>query len=121
MATATTGKLKERLARRKEIELTVIGRRTGRRIPRPVWFVYEDGKLYLLPVEGSDTEWYKNVLVHPKVWIKAGDVEEEFEVTPVTDPTVVQSVVEKFRHKYGAANIKKYYSKLDVAVIVDIG
>ena len=99
MATTTTGKLKERLARRKEIELTVIGRKTGRRIPRPVWFVFEEGKLYLLPVEGSDTEWYKNVLVHPKVWIKVGDIEEEFDVTVVTDAKIVQSVVEKFRRK----------------------
>jgi hypothetical protein len=27
-------------------------------------------------------------------------------------------VVEKFREKYGASDVKKYYSKFDVAVVV---
>jgi chromatin remodeling complex protein RSC6 len=30
----------------------------------------------------------------------------------------VKSVVEKFREKYGAKDVKKYYSKFDVAVVV---
>jgi hypothetical protein len=37
----------------------------GRRSPMPVWFVLEDEKLYLLPVRGSDTLWYQNVLKNP--------------------------------------------------------
>jgi len=35
---------------------------------------------------------------------------------PVTDAKQVSSVVEKFRAKYGAGDVKKYYSKFDVAV-----
>jgi hypothetical protein len=30
----------------------------------------------------------------------------------------VSAVVEKFRDKYGAGDVKKYYSKFDVAVLV---
>jgi hypothetical protein len=45
-----------------EIDLTVKGRKSGQEISRPVWFVHEDDKLYLLPVQGSDTNWYRNVL-----------------------------------------------------------
>jgi hypothetical protein len=33
----------------------------------------------------------------------------------ITDPAKVGEVVEKFRAKYGAGNVKKYYSKFDVA------
>ena len=51
--------LKERLSRYNEINLTVTGRKSGRAITNPVWFVFEDDKLYLLPVKGSDTQWYK--------------------------------------------------------------
>jgi hypothetical protein len=29
-------------------------------------------------------------------------------------------VVEKFRDKYGASDVKKYYSKFDVAVLAQI-
>ena len=57
--------LKDRLSRYREIDLTVTGRKSGRTISQPVWFVLEDEKLYLLPVRGSDTQWYKNVLKHP--------------------------------------------------------
>ena len=33
-------------------------------------------------------------------------------------PKMVKSVVEKFREKYGAKDVKKHYSKFDVAVEV---
>jgi hypothetical protein len=39
---------------------------------------------------------------------------------PITGANAVKSVVEKFREKYGAKDVKKYYSKFDVAVRVDI-
>jgi hypothetical protein len=40
----------------------------------------------------------------------------EFRAIPVTHATQVSSVVEKFRDKYGVNDVRKYYSKLDVAV-----
>ena len=122
--------LKERLARYREIKITVIGRKSGKKISVPVWFVFEEdnskedkskkGTLYLLPVYGSDTQWYKNVLHHPSIWIDARDAEAEFRATLVTNPTVAESVVDKFREKYGAKDVKKYYSKFDVAVLFPI-
>ena len=48
-------KLKERLARYRQIKISVIGRKTGQALSNPVWFVAEDDALYLLPVRGSDT------------------------------------------------------------------
>ena len=109
--------LNDRLARYREINLSVTGRKSGRTISLPVWFVLDDGKLYLLPVEGSDTQWYKNVLKNPSIRIEAGGAEGEFKVVPITDPKEVSSVVTKFRAKYGANDVKKYYSKFDVAVL----
>jgi deazaflavin-dependent oxidoreductase (nitroreductase family) len=108
--------LKDRLAKSSELTITVIGRKSGRSISLPIWFVAEDNTLYLLPVEGSDTQWFKNVRQNPSVRIKAGSVEGAFTTTPVTDPARVKSVVEKFRGKYGPSDVKKYYSKFDVAV-----
>jgi len=29
-------------------------------------------------------------------------------------------VIEKFREKYGSGDVKKYYSKFDVAVVVNV-
>jgi deazaflavin-dependent oxidoreductase (nitroreductase family) len=103
-----------------EIELGVVGRVSGRRSTRPVWFVSDDDALYLLPVSGSDSQWYKNVLAHPEVTLSAGGVTWTARAEPITDPVRVHDVVERFRAKYGASEVKKYYSKFDVAVRVPL-
>jgi deazaflavin-dependent oxidoreductase (nitroreductase family) len=112
--------LKDRLSRHREINITVTGRKSGRTISIPVWFVSEDDKLYLLPVQGSDTQWYKNVLKKPSIRIDADGAVAELQVVPVTDAKQVSSVVEKFRAKYGTNDVKKYYSKFDVAVLAQM-
>jgi deazaflavin-dependent oxidoreductase (nitroreductase family) len=109
--------LKDRLSRYREINIRVTGRKSGRTISIPVWFVLDDEKLYLLPVQGSDTQWYKNVRKNPSIRIEAGNAKLKFKAIPVTDATQVSSVVDKFRDKYGASDVRKYYSKFDVAVV----
>ena len=117
---ARSSALKDRLSKVNEIAITVTGRKSGRTISIPVWFVLEDNKLYLVPVTGSDTQWYKNVLKNPSIRIDAGGDAAELSAVPITDPKQVASVVEKFRAKYGASDVKKYYSKFDVAVLADL-
>jgi|SRR5581483_8139361 len=112
--------LKDRLSSESEINLTVTGRKSGRTISIPIWFVSEEDKLYLLPVQGSDTQWYKNVLNNPAIRIEAGGAAAELQAVPIAAPKQVASVVEKFRDKYTAADVKKYYSKFDVAVFVQM-
>jgi hypothetical protein len=112
--------LNDRLARYRQIEISVIGRKSWKTISIPVWFVLEGEKLYLLPVKGSETQWYKNVLHNPSIWIDARGVGAELRATPITDAKAVKSVVEKFREKYGAKDVKKYYSKFDVAILVQL-
>jgi deazaflavin-dependent oxidoreductase (nitroreductase family) len=118
---ASVETLQDRLARYRQIKISVIGRKSGKTISIPVWFVLEAERLYLLPVQGSDTQWYRNVLQNPQIRIDARGAEAEFRTAPVTDTKVVRSVVEKFREKYGAKDVKRYYSKFDVAVSVELG
>jgi hypothetical protein len=107
--------LLEKLGRAQEIRISVTGRKSGRIISLPIWFVLDGKKLYLLPVHGSDTEWYKNVLEKPTVRIEAGKAAAEMNLTGTRDTKQVAEVVEKFRGKYGDSGMK-WYSKLDVAV-----
>ena len=67
-------------------------------------------------VARSGTQWYKNVLPNPTLRIDARGVEAAFRGVPITGAKAVKSVVEKFREKYGAKDVKKYYSQFDVAV-----
>jgi deazaflavin-dependent oxidoreductase (nitroreductase family) len=109
-----------RLSRYSEINISVTGRKSGRAISIPIWFVFDDGTLYLLPVKGSDTQWYKNVLKDPTIKVDARGAGAELKAVTVTDATQVSSVIEKFRKKYGAGDVKKYYSKFDVAVVAEM-
>ena len=120
VSTAKKNDLKDRLSRYRQIKLTVIGRKTGQTISNPVWFVLEGEKLYLLPVKGSDTQWYKNVLKNPQIWIDARGSDAALTVKPITKSSTLKSVIEKFSEKYGASDVKKYYSKFDVAVVVEL-
>jgi deazaflavin-dependent oxidoreductase (nitroreductase family) len=110
--------LKKALTDTDEIQITVTGRRSGRKLSYPVWFVQEGETLYLLPVRGSDTHWYKNLLKTPTISISAGGKEWTAQATPITDAAQVRDVVERFKAKYGAPQVRRYYSKLDVAVVV---
>ena len=112
--------LRERLSRYRQIKISVVGRKSGRTISVPVWFVVEGETLYLLPVKGSDTQWYTNVLHNPWIRIEARGMEAEFRAAPIINANGVKSVVEKFRAKYGAKDVKKYYSKFDVAVVIEL-
>jgi hypothetical protein len=58
-------RLASKIARYRQIKLSVIGRKSGKTISNPVWFVLEGDKLYLLPVRGSDTQWYKERAQEP--------------------------------------------------------
>ena len=110
----------EALRETDELDLTVIGRNTGRKSTRPVWFVHEGNKIYLLPVNGSDTEWYKNALKNPTITLSADGESLTAEVKPITDPARVKQVVAKFRAKYGDDEVEKYYSKFDAAAEVTL-
>jgi hypothetical protein len=112
--------LHQRLNKVYEITLSVKGRKSGRDIPRPVWFVHEGNTLYLLPVQGSDTNWYKNLLVDPTLKISVNGVEISERGRRITDSNRVNGIVRKFKSKYGEGDVKKYYTKFDVAVEVPL-
>ncbi len=57
-------------------------------------------------------------LTNPSIRIDARGSEEEFQSVAITNAKGVNLVVEKFREKYGAKDVKKYYSTFDVAVVV---
>jgi hypothetical protein len=74
----------------------------------------------LLPVQGSDTNWYKNLVVDPTLKISVNGVEIAAKGKPITDSNRVDDIVRKFKSKYGEGQIKKYYPKLDVGVEVPL-
>jgi hypothetical protein len=113
--------LYQRLDSAREIELNVKGRKSGNDLSRPVWFVREGNILYLLPLNGSDTNWYKNLLVNPMSKLSLNGTEIlSANGRPITDKNRVADVVRKFNSRYGEEEVKKYYTKFDAAVEVPL-
>jgi hypothetical protein len=75
-------------------------------IPRPVWFVHEGNTVYLLPVQGSDTNWYKNILVDPTLKISINKEEIHVRGKIITDYSRVNNVLKKFKSKYNSGEVK---------------
>jgi hypothetical protein len=103
-----------------EIELGTTGRVSHRESTRPVWFVRRDHMLYLLPVTGSASQWYRNILHSPTIHIRAGNTAFEADAFPITDPDRVSDVVDEFRAKYGADQVAAHYPKPEVAVAASL-
>ncbi|MEU6207510.1 nitroreductase/quinone reductase family protein [Micromonospora musae] len=105
----------------REVEITVTGRRTGRQISHPVWFVQEEQSMFLVPVSGFDSDWYKNVRRTPVIRVSANGTAVNSTATTIDDPDRVDHVVSLFREKYGADQVEDYYPRHDVAVQVPLG
>jgi deazaflavin-dependent oxidoreductase (nitroreductase family) len=113
-----SGGFVEALRGSNEVSLAVTGRVTGRQISNPVWFVQEGDTVYLLPVRGTDTSWFKNVRAIPSVRLTADGASVTVAAEPVTDHGRISDIIQKFRTRYGPEQIQQYYTKLDAAVEV---
>jgi deazaflavin-dependent oxidoreductase (nitroreductase family) len=109
------------LKHKNEVELTTTGRVTGKPISCPVWFVRRGGKLYLVPGNGTDSQWYKNLLKTPVIRLAVRGAHYSAMATPITDPDMFARVLEDFRAKYGAQYVESLYPHPNVAVEVPLG
>jgi hypothetical protein len=103
-----------------EVQLGTTGRVSGDEKSHPVWFVQHQDKLYLLPVTGSASQWYKNLLKTPSLHLTAQGRDYRAMAHPITDPDQVHHVVDDFRTKYGARDVANFYPHPDVAVEVPL-
>ena len=105
---------------REEVTITVMGRRSGREIKFPVWFGVDGKTLTLVPIHGSRSQWYKNLIADPTITVRAGRQEVTGKGRPTQERAVVQRVLEQFRKKYTARLVAQYYDHPDAIVEVPI-
>jgi len=113
--------LSRALKDRRQISISVIGRRSGRTIKLPVWFVLAEDALWLLPVYGSQTQWYRNLLMNPAITIKTGGERLTLRSRTLKGAQAVRKVIRWFREKYTPEIIARLYpGPLNVAVKVSL-
>ena len=91
-----------RIQEHSTIDLTTIGRKTGKPHTRPVWFVVDDGKILVQAGKGN-RDWYENLLQNPTVTVRQGDYQFRTHAKPITDPERTKRIHDLFLHKYTSA------------------
>ena len=120
MTSESLRSLLDRLKHSNELTITVTGRRTKKRFSAPVWFVLDGEKVTLVPMKGSDNEWYKDLAEEPQIELGVDDITIPFKATLVRDPTQLEKVLDGFRAKYKSMWSESYYTKRDVYVEVPV-
>ena len=96
------------LNREKLVSLTVVGRKSGNPHTVKIWFVAENGKVFVTSARGKDAQWVKNLRKTPTVTVQIG--ETTFQGTAVwrEDDKVKTEVIPLFLHKYFLAKVFKW-------------
>lgn len=102
----------ERLAqlrRTSTLEISTVGRKTGKTHTRPIWFVVDGEKLWVQAGQDGKTDWYLNLKKTPDVKLKIGDETFAARAEPVDDPAVVERVHRMFLDKYTSAWLLSFF------------
>jgi deazaflavin-dependent oxidoreductase (nitroreductase family) len=88
-------------ARRKTVELTTVGRRSGAPRKVVIWFVIDGPRTVLVQhVARKPAQWYRNLCADPRVRVDFGAGPIDARAQAIEDPTVVRQVLEKISRKY---------------------
>ena len=103
-----------------EVRITVRARASKRYVSTPVWFALDGGKTVLVPMKGSDSNWFKDLERDPRIELNIGDMAIPSKAKLVRNPKQVEKVLDKFREKYRSMWSESYYTKRDVYVEVPV-
>ncbi len=91
------------------VEVTTIGRRSG--LPRVVtiWFVHDEGRLYVQSGKDGKTHWYRNLLKAPEITLRFDHLAVRGRARPVEDQGEIERVHGLFRRKYFTARVMSLF------------
>ena len=95
----------EKVAAQSTVELTTTGRTSGKLHTKPIWFVYDQGHLYLQSGKEGKTDWYQNLKKNPQMTFKIGTVTASGKAKFINDPKEAERIHDLFSKKYLTARI----------------
>jgi len=95
-----------RIANESTVEISTMGRKSGKERTTPVWFVVADGKMLLQSGRDGKTDWYRNLEKNPALQVRQdGYLFRARATRMVTDPAEVERVHRLFLAKYTSARL----------------
>lgn len=96
------------LNRESLLELTVLGRKTGRPHTVKIWFIATRDKLYVSSGRGSDSQWVKNLKHTPTVTCHVGSTRLQGTAIWLEGKQVQDDIFPLFFRKYFLARIFRW-------------
>jgi deazaflavin-dependent oxidoreductase (nitroreductase family) len=95
----------EKVADQSTVELTTTGRTSGKPHTKPIWFVYDQGHLYLQSGKEGKTDWYQNLKKNPQMTLKIGTVMASGKAKFISDAKETERIHSLFSKKYLTARL----------------
>ena len=105
-----------------EVTISVNGRKTGKKLSTVVWFISdeEQNKVTIVPVNGSKTNWFKNLERNPQIELASDGASTRATATIVKDADQAKRIVEELKQKYRSEWSESYYKPRDVHIEVSV-
>ena len=87
------------------IEITTIGRKSGKPHAKPIWYVVDGGRVFVQSGKDGKTDWYRNLQKTPAVTLKADRYSFRAHGRTIIDPKEAGRVHALFRDKYTSARV----------------
>jgi deazaflavin-dependent oxidoreductase (nitroreductase family) len=91
------------LAKERTLEITTVGRKSGKRRTVEVWFVAENDHVFVQAGVKGRKGWLANVRSDPEVGLDIAGTKLHGHATIVNDEAERKRIIEMFRHKYWLA------------------
>lgn len=95
----------EQVANESNVEITTIGRKSGKPHTKPIWFVYNQGHLYLQAGREGKTDWYQNIKKNPQLTLKIAALTFSGKARFINEKKETERIHNLFQQKYLAARL----------------
>lgn len=95
----------EKVANESNVEITTTGRKSGKAHTKPIWFVYDQGHLYLQSGKGGKSDWYQNLKKNPQMTLKIGSMSFAGKAKFIDDQKETELIHSLFSTKYIGARL----------------
>jgi deazaflavin-dependent oxidoreductase (nitroreductase family) len=91
------------------VELTTIGRKSGQPRGVTIWFVHDQGSLYVQAGKDGKTDWYRNLLAKPEATLRFEGLTVRGLAKAVDDAAETQRIHGLFSGKYLSARVMGWF------------
>ena len=95
------------IGRSHNYQLSVLGRKSGKRFSTPVNLTHIDGKNFLVAPRGK-AQWVQNIRASNELWLKRGSDDARYIVEEISGPEKT-SVLREYLQRY-SMTVQRYFS-----------